>query len=227
MPPIDDFLTEISGQLQQAVALNLTRRSAACDIFEAYVFAIVLDAATRESANIPIQLEDTTGRPSSAAVFRTSPGRIYPSSPSSPPYTHAIVQFADKPALEVHQGIYISGKSGLLHECDVAVLLRSEGQTCRQNRVHPRCAKVIFGSECKFYGAGLGIGLARGFLGLTTDIWKHGRFFVSNSASDASRKLLTHHDRKWAEGVVPNASNVTNRFRALIERVFEEFKASN
>ena len=227
MPLNDQLLNEISNQLRQALALNLNNRSASNDLFEAYVFAIVLDAATREGAALPIQLEDINGSPSATAVFRTSPGRIYPANPSSPQYTHAVLLFQNKPPLELHQGIFVSGKSGLLHECDVAVILRSEAQTCRQNRVHPRCAKVIFASECKFYGAGLGIGLARGFLGLTTDIWKQGRFFVSNSASDSSRKLLTHHDRKWAEGLLPSNPNVTNRFRALIERVFEEFKASN
>jgi hypothetical protein len=226
MPLIDQLLTEIRSQLGQATSLNLTRRSSACDIFEAYVFAIVLDAAMREGATLPVALEDTTERPSNTAVFRTSPGRIYASGPASPPYTHAVLQFQNKPPLELHQGILVSGKSGLLHECDVAVLLRSEAQTCRQNRVHPRSAKVIFASECKFYGAGLGINLARGFLGLTTDIYRPGRFFVSNSASYSSRRLLTHHDRKWAEGLLPNNPNVINRFRALIERVFEEFKAS-
>ena len=227
MPLIDQLLADIRNQLGQAVNLNLTRRSSACDVFEAYVFSIVLDAAMREGALLPIRLEDTSGNPSNTAAFRTNPGRIYPSGPASPPYTHAVIRFRNKPELEVHQGIFVSGKSGLLHECDVAVLLRTEGQTCRQNRVHPRSAKVIFTSECKFYGAGLGIDLARGFLGLTTDIWKDGRFFVSNSASNSSQKLLTHHDRKWAEDLVPNNPNVVNRFRALIERVFEEFKASN
>src|SRR5260221_9858174 len=228
MALIDDLLLEIRNQLSQAAQLNLNRRSAACDVFEAYVFSIVLDAAIREGARQLFQLEDTRGSVSNQAVFRTGPGRIFsPPPPQAPsPYTHAVIQFPDKPAVEVHQGIYVSGKPGLLHECDAAIVLRSEGQTCRMNRVHPRCANVIFASHGKFYGAGLGVGLARGFLGLTTDIWRQGRFFVSNSSSESSQRVLTHHDRKWAEGLVPRNANITNRFRALVERVFEEFKAS-
>ena len=226
MPLNNQLVNAIKAQLGQAVALNLNNRSAANDLFEAYVFSIVLDAAVREGATLPIQLEDIYGMPSPSAVFRTGPGRIYPSGPGSPPYTHAVIQFPSKPELEVHQGIFVSGKSGLLHECDVAVLLRTEGQTCRQNRVHPRSAKVIFASECKFYSSGIGIDLARGFIGLTTDIYRPGRFFVSNSTSNSSRKLLTHHDRDWTEELLPN-SKIANRFRAMIERVFEKFKASN
>jgi hypothetical protein len=229
MPSPDELVAAITSQILGAGPLNLSSSSELCDLFEAYVFSIVLDAAMREGASLPIQFENIYGATATQVTFRTSPGRIFPSSPTAttPPYTHAIIQFANKPALELHQGIYVSGKSGLLHECDIAILLRSEGQTCRQNRVHPRCAKVVFASECKFYAGGLGIGLARGFLGLTTDIWKQGRFFVSNSASSSSQKLLTHHDRKWAESLVPADATRTNRFRALVERIFEEFKASN
>lgn len=60
MPLNNQLLNAISKQLGQAVALNLNNRSAANDLFEAYVFSIVLDAAMREAAALPIQLEDTT-----------------------------------------------------------------------------------------------------------------------------------------------------------------------
>src|SRR5262245_19285763 len=100
MPAIDQLLADVRNQLGQAVALNLTRRSSACDVFEAYVFSIVLDAAMRADAQLPIRLEDTYGNLSNIAVFRTSPGRIYTSAPDSPPYTHAVIRFQNKPELE-------------------------------------------------------------------------------------------------------------------------------
>jgi len=195
-------------------------------VFEAYVFSIVLEAARRGGASITF--ENNRTQQVDDLVFRTSPGRIFRSNnPTQPNYTHARLQFANKPELELHQGIYISGKSGLLHECDLALILRTEGVTCRQSQVHPRCAKVVFAAECKFYSSGFGIPLARGFLGLTTDIWAAGRFLVSNLSSSSVEKLLTHHDRKWAHRILPSNGLTTNRFRALVERVLEEFITMN
>jgi hypothetical protein len=226
MPIRQELLNALQVQLNAAAALNLTAVSDPWDIFEAYVFSIILEAARREGATVAF--DNIREQPVNDLVFRTSPGRIFRSNnPVQPLYTHARILFPNKPELELHQGIYVSGKSGLLHECDIALLLRTEGITCRQNRVHPRCAKVIFAAECKFYSSGFGIPLARGFLGLTTDIWTSGRFMVSNLSSVSVEKLLTHHDRKWAHQILPGNSVTTNRFRALVERALEEFIAIN
>jgi hypothetical protein len=227
MPLRADLLADIRDRLETITSLNLTGSDDAWDIFEAYTFSIIIDAAQREGATVVF--ENLFGRPASDLVFRTSPGRIFGTEPPPPPipYTHAVIQFPGKPGLELHQGIYISGKSGLLHECDVAVILRSEGVTCRRERVNPRCAKVILAAECKCYSSGLGIGLARGFLGLTSDLWNDGRFFISNTSSNSVKKLLTHHRRDWEHEVVPSNTVVVNRLRAMFERVFEEFNAGN
>jgi hypothetical protein len=226
MPVRQRLLNDIRSRLSSIAALNLTTSSAASDIYEAYVFALLVEAAQREGA--VIRFEDIRERSASQLIFRTSPGRIFLPQPPAPQvaYTHAVAEFTGKPLLELHQGIYVSGKSGLLHECDVAVLLRREAQTCRRERVNPRCAKVILATECKFYSSGLGIGLARGFLGLTSDIWNDGRFFISNISSRSVRKLLTHHKRAWSNNLRPANPVVLNRLRALFERVFEEFNAS-
>jgi hypothetical protein len=227
MPLRSNLLSDIALRLAAVTSLNLTTRSAACDIFEAYTFSLVLDAASREGATI--HFEDLSGRPSTNLIFRTSPGRIYGSAPPVSPiqYTRAIIAFSDRPELELHQGVYVSGKSGLLHECDIAVILRTEGQTCRRERVNPRCAKVILAVECKFYSSGLGIDLARGYIGLTSDVWNDYRFFTSNTSSDSIKRLLTYHNRVWEHDVVPSNPIIVNRLRALFERAFEEFKAKH
>jgi hypothetical protein len=225
MPLRPQLIADIRARLSAISAINLTNASAACDIYEAYVFALVVEAAERDGAIV--HFEDINQRSVSQLRFRTSPGRIFLPQPPLPqvPYTHAVAEFAGKPPLEIHQGIYVSAKSGLLHECDLAVLLRSEAQTCRRERVSPRCAKVVLATECKFYSSGLGISLARGFLGLTSDIWSEGRFFVSNISSLSVRKLLTHHKRSWSNNLRPSNTVVLNRLRSLFERVFEEFNA--
>src|SRR5690349_13020843 len=105
MPTPDELVAAITAQVSAAGPLNLSSSSELCDLFEAYVFSIVLDAAVREGADLPICFENIHGAMSSQVMFRTGPGRIFPSnsSPTTPPYTHAIIQFANKPALELHQ----------------------------------------------------------------------------------------------------------------------------
>jgi hypothetical protein len=227
MPLRDDLLTEIAERLNEISALQLTTYAEACDIFEAYTFSIVIEAAQR--AGGMIFYENLAGNVVTDLIFRTSPGRIYGTTPvaQSIPYTHAVIAFPNKPELEVHQGIYVSGKSGLPHECDIAVILRSEGQLCRNERVNPRCAKVKLAVECKFYTTGLGIGLARGFLGLTSDVWNEDRYFVSNTSSNSVKTILSYHDRRWGHDIIPANVVIINRLRALFEETFEDFKAKN
>ena len=219
------LLGEIRTTLLGMRSLNLSSESSAADIYEAYVFSLAIDAADREGA--VISFEDILGISTTQLVFRTSPGHIFSSQTRTQqiPYTHAVLAIPGKPELELHQGIYVSGKSGLLHECDVAIVFRSEGQTCRSARVNPRCARVLLAAECKFYSSGLGIGLARAFIGLTSDLSTDGRFFVSNTSSDSVRKLLTHHKRQWQQDVAPPNGIVVNRLRALFENVIQEYKA--
>src|SRR5258705_13058148 len=54
----------------------------------------------------------------------------------------SIASFPNCPDLEAHVGIFIAGKSGVAHECDVAVLYSDEACTCRQENAHPRSSQV-------------------------------------------------------------------------------------
>lgn len=225
MPLRTDLLNEISARLAAITTLNLSSSSAACDIFEAYIFALVLEAAMNEGANI--SFENISGMATTNLVFRTSPGRIYSAQPPTvtPPYTHAIISFPDTPQIELHQGIYISGRSDQVHECDIAAILRSEGVTCRNERVIPRSAKMVLAVECKFYSTGLSIDLGRSFVGLTTDLRNEDRFFISNTTSASITGLLTHHKRKWAMNAVPANDHEIVKIRSSFETAFSEFKA--
>jgi hypothetical protein len=136
--------------------------SAGNDLYEAYVWSLVLEAAQRENATV--RLLDRLGRPPTAFWFRTSPSDIFSSAHD---YCHAQVDFPGCPSLEAHIGIYISGKSKVNHEADVAVLYKDEADVCRRDAVHPRSGKVLLTAERKFYiDSNVGIGLGRSFLGL-------------------------------------------------------------
>src|SRR5438034_974802 len=133
MASLPSLLASIQATLGPAMSPSLTAASAGSDLFEAYVFSLVLDAAENEEANI--QFQNVNGSNSGIFTFRTSPGHIWW---DSQPYTHAELQFPDCPLLEAHLGVYVTGKSGLIHEADVLVLLSEEAQLCRHNRVPPR-----------------------------------------------------------------------------------------
>jgi hypothetical protein len=161
--PIDQLLiSEITTNLGQALAGRYLTSAAVNDLFEAYVLSLILSAAQNQEANVSYEFLDRTGI-RSAVRLRTSPGSIY----ISPRYSHAVIAFPNCPELEAHVGIYVEGRSGVLHECDVAVLDRDEAQLCRREPVHPRNTKLLISVECKFHSSTIGLGYGRGFLGLS------------------------------------------------------------
>src|SRR5262245_57594940 len=122
VPIRDGLLAEIMNALDAAIVPNLTSSSQGADLYEAYIWSLVVQAAQSEWGTVSYL--NVSGRPvTSDFVFRTSPRNIYS---DSQPYSHARISFPNCPHLEVHVGIFVAGKSGVAHECDVAVLRRSE-----------------------------------------------------------------------------------------------------
>ncbi len=224
MPVNQQLLTQIRAALSAFSSLNVTAANKPWDLYEAYTFALVLQGARRLGATI--RFENILGQPTTNIVFRTSPGTIHrPRAPRSLVlYTHAVLHFPRRQELEVHQGIYVSGRSGLPHECDVAVIDRAEGIACRNDPAHPRCHKMVLAAECKFYSS-LGIGLARGFIGLTSDLASEDRFFVTNTAHENLERLLTHHARGWSHNTIPAHPFEINRIRARFETALKKYLA--
>jgi hypothetical protein len=128
------------------------------------------------------------------------------------------------PLLEVHTGVYVSGKSGLIHEADVLVLLADEADTCRGNDVPPRSHQTLLAVECKFYSSGLQLGLARGFVGLCSDLSSRECFFVTNTTALSVEKLLAHQRKKWQNVVTPGSGVAIERFRNAVQDIFKDFK---
>ena len=218
----NDLIQDIEAALGNTISSTTANRSADNDLFEAYTFSLVIEAARNEGA--AVSYLDINGRTPTSLVFRTSPGYI---SSSVQPYTYALIEFQNKPFLEAHIGVYVSGKSGVPHECDVAVLFNDEAELCRQNSsVLPRHSKVLLAAECKFYTSSLTLGLGRGFLGLHADTaYSNGeRFFVTNTSSTSVEKLLSQHKKKWDHEVIPSSQSAT-RLRFAFQEVFKNYKA--
>lgn len=216
-----NLLAEIRAALGGAIAPNLTAKSQGADLYEAYIWSLVVQAAESEGASISFW-NVFGSRVTTDFIFRTSPGNIFS---TSQPYSYALISFPNCPDLEAHVGIFVAGKSGVAHECDVAVLFSDEAYTCRQKNAHPRSSRVVLAIECKFYvQSSMGIGLARSFLGLTTEIMHDSRFFVGVSESERVEALFAHHKKKWETGVSPTDPKRRDlRLKGDFERVFRDF----
>jgi len=216
-----DLITEIRTLIGR-LPTNLTSRSAIDNLYEVYLFTLVLKAARGEGAIIRIK-DQSTNSPRSL-YFRTSPGYITSQVRN---YSFAEIEFAGKPLLEAHVSIRVSGKSNVLHECDVCVLQKSEADLCRgsSDRLAPRSSKIILNIEAKFYTSSLTLNLGRSFLGLTSDLSSHRSFFVTNSSSDSIEKLLSHKNKPWDNNIKPGSINELNRLIYTMQNSFKEFKA--
>jgi len=191
------------------------------DIFEAYIMSLVLKAAQEEGASISYEHRD--GSSASSLILRVSPGYIYSTAKN---YTHALIRFPARPALEAHTGIKITGKSGVLHEADVAVLESAEAENCRLNSVSPRSSKVLISVECKFYSSALQLHLARGFVGLVRDLSAKNPYFVTNTNSSSVEKLLSHRVRHWEKDICPTCrNNEVQRLTYDFRTSFKNYKA--
>jgi hypothetical protein len=221
MPIEDDMHTKIVDAVRNMPITNLSNLSAGKDLYEPYVWALVLEAAERMGAII--SLRDRQGNVPGSFWFRTEPSGI---ASVAHPYCHAVIEFANCPVLECHVGIFVSGRSKVIHECDVAVVMQSEADACRDNNAHPRFSKAILTVECKFYvNATVGVGHGRSFLGLIHDIQNGERYFVATRASSSVSKLFAKHNKEYELGLSPMAPDVETRLRGSFEKAFRDFKS--
>lgn len=223
MASADDIFNELQSNLGLVVTSPTFSRSAPDDLYEAYVWNLILQAASDESGNV--ELRDRNLNSTTQLIFRRSPGKI--SAVTNPPYTHARIEFEDAPPLEVHVGVRVQGRSGVLHECDVLVLTEQEAQACRDQDRHPRNQHIVLATECKYYVASNPTpGLGRSFLGLTQEIRARDCHFVINTGAEAIRKLLSHYDRRSSKNV--ESGSPDNQFaRAKFRTVFENYRLLN
>lgn len=213
MTRVGDLLAELRATLG-AHTVSYSSASAANDVYEGFVFSLVV--ATAAEAGAVVHYEDVRKRATGDLVFRTSPGRLHS---TTRPYTHAVVQFAGTPALEVHVGVFVQGNSRVSHECDVLVLHGDEADECRRTGMLPRTRKCVLAIECKHYVGHLPLGQARGFVGLADDLGKTASVFVTNTSSDSVVRYLSHRGEGWEHHVVPTAPQL-DHLRSTIRMAF-------
>ncbi|MFY7926615.1 MAG: hypothetical protein ACOVN5_12460 [Aquidulcibacter sp.] len=225
MPTKREYIRRIEESLNNAMIYTRNEGELQfSDVFEGYIWSLVLQAAADEGADISFESVNGTN-PLERLLFRTSPGFIYSIAED---YTHAVLSFRDiNPQLEAHIGVYVSGQSKVLHECDVLVLSRNEAATCRINSVHPRSHKVLIAAECKHYTTTLGINLARSFLGWRLDIKRDNRFFVSNTTSKSVEAIIANHNGQQGVNINLLANDQSDHLIHQFRRVFWNFKAKD
>ncbi len=222
MPIRPGLLAEIQAALGRSIIPSLTPSSASNDIYEAYLFSLVLTAARTEGARIT--LASVTGALPNPFIFRTSPGYLNSRMRN---YGYAVIEFNSCPILEAHVGIRVSGHSGVLHELDVSVLFQSEAILCRSQRdsVAPRSHRIVIGLEAKFYTTDLALHLGRAFLGLVRDTSTHNPFFVLNREAPSIEKLLAYKNQQWDHKIVPGETIAVARLTNGLQKAFHNFKA--
>jgi hypothetical protein len=223
MPVTDpQLLAGIQAALANAIQPAWATQQHSNDLYEAYIFALVVESARSEGATV--QYRDVTGAQTNALLLRTSPGGIYI---QNPPYCYAHLTFPLRPELEVHLGVYASGSSGAKHECDIMVLDSLEAQNCRQSHqhIHPRHSKLFLHIECKFYpNADLQMQHGRGFVGLVSDLQSNG-FFVSDADATGIRYYLIGRGKNWVLQLDPTQNREVQRFRALVGTEFRNYRS--
>jgi hypothetical protein len=220
LPSDTDLLQEINSLVGRLVRPSLSSISRGNDLFEAFLFALAIDAA--RSVGATVTFEDASETTTRTLILRTSPGRIYAMSPS---YVHAVLGFPHVPPLEVHVGIFIAGRSTVPHEADLCVLEKREAQRCRLQGVHPRSSKVRLSVEAKFYGSPLGIRLVREFAGLCSDLSAGNSSFVSNTTAENVARFMSHRFGVGAfhPGVKPG-SRAAGDFRSHVRQLLRRYQ---
>lgn len=217
---MSSLLAAIRQLLPAVVSLTSWDLAADEDRFEGYLFSLVLSAAEKEGAQI--RFENRNGPFTGFATFRTSPGHLWS---DTRPYTHAVIDFPSRPALEAHVGVYITGRSKLYHEADVAVLGRAIARTCRMDRTDPPASEVVLLLECKYYSSDPGVALGREFIGLSAECGRDESLFVTNTPAPRLQQLFEQHRREWGHNVLPSRPDDVDRLVGFAQRAFTRYKA--
>lgn len=215
---VQGMLSGISAALPGAVSVNFTLTTDPWDIFEAYTFAQVLEAAKADGYQI--RYERLRPGPPPQFAFRRGPGSIW-----SPRFSYAVLEHGTTEALELHVGVRIEGQSGVAHEADVSVLKAGEADIARTERFAPRAKGCVFGFECKYYLTRLDLSILREYLGLTTDLRSHHvqHWIISNVSHPELPRMLKHHNRLWADDVIPGSAGERN-LRQQIEPSLHRYR---
>ena len=183
MAPDPSLLTAVRSALTTARTLGYNSRSAAHDVYEAYLLTLFLRAAKNDGWHY--ELRDTSNAITTHAVFRMGPGRL-----PVPNYTHAYLTKIGKEPLEAHIGVKVLGASGVAHEFDLLVLTSNSADRCRKAYADPNASDVVAHAEAKYYGADIPLHLGRGMVGLAFDCRLFDKSVLATNRNSRSVEIL-------------------------------------
>jgi hypothetical protein len=223
MPINTSLIQEIKTQLEQALSPEIQTQRQTANLFKFYILSIIIQAARNEGALV--YFKDVLKRDPEVLTFRHRAGQIYD---RTQPYTHGVIEFENKPPLEIHLSVKVHGRLRMLYDCDICVLYKMEAESCRENQREPRASRILIAVDCHHYTTPLKLELAQAFLAFSSELRVAGNcYFVSNSESETVAKLLASRKRKWETGITPEQTNNINRLMYEFQNTFKDFKAKS
>lgn len=215
------MLPTIQAALSTAATLGYNGASAAHDVYEGYVLALLLQAADAEKWTA--ELRDGSDNPTTHAVFRMGPGRLH-----SGNFTHVRLTKPGKVDLEAHIGVKVRGASSIAHEFDLLLLPSAVAATCRRTNRDPFCADVVAHAEVKYYGGDLSLPVGRAVVGLAVDCGMTAPFpskgrsvLVTNQNGPTVETLVQHFGVTFRFLIKPSNTfglyHLVQRFRAMLK----------
>jgi hypothetical protein len=213
---------ELIAAIEEAIgALRTVYTDAAreADLYEAALLAVATEAAEAAGGNCLITNDGVSA--AGSAVFRTQPGNLYAGN-----FTYVLASFAGGRQLEIHLGVYVAGKSGVLHECDVAVLDQEEAERSRVGSVHPRSRNLVAAVEAKHYSVSPRLRVGREFIGLASEMGP-GKCTLAFPAPGGSNimPLLAKHPGECFDELIPGTppadlmrGHITQKIKNWINR---------
>jgi hypothetical protein len=223
MPINTRLIQDIKTQLEQTLSPEIKTQRQTANLFKFYILNIVIQAARNEGALV--YFKDVLKREPEGLTFRHKAGQIYD---MTQPYTHGVIEFENKPPLEIHLGVKVHGRLRMLYDCDICILYKMEAESCRENQREPRASRILIAVDCHHYTTPLKLEFAQAFLAFSSELRVAGKcYFVSNSESETVAKLLASRKRKWETGITPDQTNNVNRLMYEFQNTFKDFKAKN
>jgi hypothetical protein len=218
-----ELLASLLAELPAALPPTMTAAgpapTAGNDLYEGYLFGLVLRAARLEGFSVTFA--DADGK-ATVLRLRRAPGRLPSGGPPGARFTHAVLACPPRPALELHTGVGVVGKSKVVHEADVLVLPQADADRCRQYDLDPRGYDAELLIEAKYYTVPVGLGTGREFLGLCSDVSAKDRVFVATLVGRSVISLFSGRRVPHDIGVLPRRPGEINLL-SLIQRVLRDY----
>lgn len=219
------LLASLQSKLPSALPTTMTvtgpKPTAGNDLYEAYIFGLVIEAA--RALRYAVTFHNASGTATNLHL-RRSPGRIVNSGAPGPMFTHAELSIGTRPPLELHTGVVIVGRSKVPHEADVLLLPKADADRCRSANVDPPSGAARLVIEAKYYTNPVNLGAARGFLGLSKDLSAKKVAFACTVADATSTALLAGTPSvEYDVGVLPSRVGEAS-LRNFVQRLLRDYR---